>query len=154
MRAKSLEILSLLAACIMVFSCSRSTVMHSYRNVPVEGWDQSDALSFSLDTVREGGVFNVDVGVRTTNDYPYQKLWLAVVAELSNPDTVFADTVACVFADKNGVRSGNGTNMYQYDFNLGSVELEKGQTGKFVVHHIMRREIIPGVSNIGLRLSK
>ena len=154
MRTISLEIMLLLAVCMAVSSCKRSTIMHFYCNVPVEGWDQSDVLAFPLDTVGEGGIYNLDIGVRTTNEYPYQKLWLAVDAELSNPDTVFNDTVDCVFADKSGVRSGSGTNMYQYDFSLGSVVLEKGQTGKFSVHHIMRREIIPGVSNIGLRLSK
>ena len=107
-----------------------------------------------MDTVKESGLYDINIGVRTTNDYPYQKLWLSIAAEFSNPDTVFTDTVACVFADKNGVRSGNGTDMYQYDFNLGDVNLQKGQTGRFTIHHIMRREIIPGVSNIGVRISK
>ncbi len=154
MKGVRIKTLCLAVFCLALVACTRSVVMHSYRNIPAEGWEQSDVLSFAVDTVRESGTLQMDIGVRTTNDYPYQKLWIAVDTELQNPDTAFTDTLACTFVDENGLRNGKGTDTYQYDFHLGEIELQKGQTGRFVVRHIMRREIIPGVCNIGVRLYK
>lgn len=148
------------AACVAaalwlgVASCREGTVMHFYRETPVEGWDQSDALVYPIDTVKDGGVYKMEVGVRTTNGYPYQKLWLTISAELHNPDTAFADTLACGFVDAGGARDGSGTDTYQYRYDAGTVELRKGQSGTFRIQHIMRREILPGISDIGIRLSR
>lgn len=144
----------LLALGVTLAACTRSTLIHVYRNVPAEGWDQSDVLSFPLDTVRHGGVYNLSIGVRTTNLYPYQKLWIVVETALCNPDTAFADTLACTFVGDDGIKNGKGTDTQQYDFHLGQTLLQQGQSGTVSVRHIMRREVVPGVSDIGIRISK
>ncbi len=154
MKEARIKALCLVGICMAFVACSRSVLMHTYRHIPVEGWEQSDALSFAVDTIRDSETLQMDIGVRTTNDFPYQKLWIVVDTELQNPDTAFTDTLSCMFVDHNGLRNGKGTDTYQYDFHLGEIELQKGQTGRFVVRHIMRREIIPGVTDIGVRLYK
>lgn len=141
-----------LAVMLVMASCQRGTVMHEYRNTPAGGWDQSDMLVYPLDTVKEAGEYNVDIGVRTTNMFPYKKLWLVVESELVNPDTTFADTLMCDFNEEGGVSARRGLNAYQFDFRLRTITLREGQSGKLVVHHIMRREILPGVSDVGVRL--
>lgn len=153
MAIKRLSAALCLVAALCVASCRDATVMHFYRETPVEGWDQSDALVYPIDTVQADGLYNMEVGVRTTNGYPYQKLWLTISAELHNPDTAFVDTLACGFVDAGGARDGSGTDTYQYCYNVGPVELRRGQTGAFKIQHIMRREILPGISDIGIRLS-
>lgn len=144
-------LLTVLAA-LTASACTRSTLMHSYCSIPVSGWEQSDRLTYDLDTVRDGGTYSVSLGVRTTSGYPYQKLWLAVDAELHSPDTTYTDTLVCSFVKSDGTRNGKGTDTYQYDFDFGTIDLKKGQSGRFTVHHIMQKEILPGVSDIGIKL--
>lgn len=147
------------AACVALIAlaltaCRRATVIHAYRDTPAGGWEQSDALVFPIDTLRESGTYDLSVGVRTTNGYPYARLWLVVDTRLANPDTAFADTLQCSFVDERGVRNGDGVDTYQYVFPLRRLTLSAGQSGDFRIHHIMRREILPGISDIGVRLAR
>lgn len=152
MRRAKTELLWVVVGCMAVMACANRVVMHTYRNIPAEGWDQSDVLTFEVDTMRSSETVKMDIGVRTTNDYPYQKLWIVAETELHNPDTTFTDTVVCTFVDRNGVRNGKGTDTYQYNFHVGERQLNEGQCGRIMIHHIMRREIIPGICDIGVRL--
>ena len=144
----------LLGALITASSCRRTTIMHTYRNTPVQGWEQSDRLAFRLDTVRESGLYAMRLGVRTTADYPYQKLWLVMETDLSHPDTTYSDTIVCTFVRSDGTREGSGTDTYQYNFDFADIMLHEGQTGRFVIHHIMQREILQGISDIGIRITR
>ena len=109
-------------------------------------------LTYDIDTVRQAGTYNLDVGVRTTNAFPYKKLWLVVEQHFTNPAMSRADTLACSFVNEEEDRNGKGTNTYQYTFSLGKIKLERQQTGKISIRHIMRREMIPGVSDIGINI--
>ena len=152
--AKTVRLAILLsAACVLSISCERAAILHVYRHTPSEGWEQSDVLTYNVDTIRHTGDYAFNVGVRTTNAYPYKKLWVIVEKQLSNPLLSEADTLVCNFVNSEEDRDGWGTNTYQYIFSLGKIHLEEGQTGKISIRHIMRREILPGVSDIGIKIS-
>ncbi len=140
------------AVCLFALSCERTSMLHTYRHTPVNGWEQSDVLTYDIDTIRQAGTYNLDVGVRTTNAFPYKKLWLVVEQHFTNPAISRADTLACSFVNDEEDRNGKGTNTYQYTFGLGKIKLERQQTGKISIRHIMRREMIPGVSDIGINI--
>lgn len=135
-------------------SCDKHTVYHSYIPTPVEGWEQNDTLAFNIDTIAEAGTYDLIVGVRTTTAYPFQSLYLLVEQQLRNPHKMSLDTLVCRLASSQGDKMGSGISTYQYIYPYKQEKLSAGQSGKIIIRHIMRREILPGVSDIGVSILK
>ena len=55
-------------------------------------------------------------------------------------------------ADDKGNMLGQGISYYQYNFILVDRDLSKGDSLHVTVRHIMKREILPGISDIGFRM--
>jgi gliding motility-associated lipoprotein GldH len=144
----------LLTACVFT-SCSHSeTPCHSYQEVPTEGWEQQHSLTFNIDTIRKTAYYRVIVNVRTTNAYPFQSLWLLVHQQYSRPQLSSKDTVVCVFTDQQGNPLRHGISLRQYSDSATSLLLRKGQYGTVTVSHIMRRNILSGISDVGVEIRK
>ena len=68
--------------------------------------------------------------------------------------TVKSDTLSCRLIDETGNALGNGVSNYQYLIPLTSLTLKKGDRLRIAIRHDMKREILPGISDIGLRLRR
>jgi gliding motility-associated lipoprotein GldH len=147
-----------IACCILpllLSGCNRQkSVCYSYRSTPIEGWEQHNVLTFKLDTVQESGTYTVHVSLRTTNAYPFQSLWLLVKTQLAKPEWEKQDTLVCVLTDKQGNHSGSGISFYQNNYLLTHLNLHRGQSGSITIGHIMRRNILPGISDVGVMVRK
>ena len=75
--------------------------------------------------------------------------------QVINPrNQIRIDTLSCRLIDKNGMVKGRGLSYYQYNFHLTTLQLNAGDTLNVRVRHHMKREILPGIANVGIRLSK
>ena len=132
-------------------SCNQKEYLCStYRPVPIEGRETNDTLTIPVDTVRQHGEYAVEVGVRSTRIYPYKYLYLLVETTLKNPDTLMVDTVMCEITDVKGNFQGNGLSIYGKVFPVAVMNMRKGQYGEIKLRHIMRRNPLPGLSDIGI----
>ena len=140
----------------MALSCSRSrpVMEHTYRSLPTEGWSTYEPMNFFMDTLREDGWYNLRIGIRLTEDFPYRSVWLQVSQTWNDSMPVRLDTVVCRLTDSDGDFSGSGLSVYQYEFPIGHFFLKKGAAGRIMVRHLMRREMLPGVSDIGILLDE
>ena len=144
-----------LVLALLVCGCEREkTVCFEYCHTPIEGWEQHNVLSFKLDTVKQSGDYSLDVSLRTTSAYPFQSLWLLVKTQLVAPVASTEDTLVCVLTDKQGIHSGHGISFYQNDYLVTNLKLHRGQSGNITVSHIMRRNILPGISDVGVTVKK
>lgn len=153
-RAVFLSLTALVAVLLSLFSCHSDKIAHLYRAVPSDGWSQGDTLTFPLSEVPQNGHYRLRVGVRVTDTYPYTSLWLVLKSQWQNPMMRRCDTLECRLCDEEGFINGKGLKTHQYLFSLPSVTLTKGQFGTFRVCHIMRKETLQGVSDIGIELSR
>ena len=64
------------------------------------------------------------------------------------------DTVNCQLIDNNGVSKGQGISYYQYNFPINIYQMHQGDSIHVAIRHDMKREILPGVSDIGIKISK
>ncbi len=64
------------------------------------------------------------------------------------------DTLNCALIGANGVPKGQGIGYYQYAFDITSMDLQEGDSLHISVRHDMKREILPGISNVGVSLTK
>lgn len=147
--------LTLFFVLILLVSCGRQrTACFSYSSTPVEGWEQHNVLSFPIDSIESGGEYELSVGARTTYDYPFQTLWLEVTTHFEHPRMDFLDTLVCQVTDLQGNILGRGISVFQYVYPLKALRLNIGQKGVVTIKHIMRRNILPGVSDIGVILRR
>lgn len=141
-----------LLSILLLVSCDRNTLMHSYQPLSENSWDRTDTLQFNLPILAMDECCRVQIGLRVTNNYPYEGLVLEVEQKFQNPYSHRADTIKYMLTDESGDFTENGINYYQYESQSIPVDLKKGQTGEIRIRHLMHREVLPGIMDVGVRV--
>ncbi len=153
MRMNVFRILSIFFAVVSTLlsltGCDKHTVYHSYQHISSQGWNNRDTLIFIIDTIQENATYNFSLELRSTGLYPYQNIWLAIERRFY-PDILCYDTVECHLTTPTTLRNGKGIYMYQHKTPLSSMQLRNRQTGQVSVIHLMQKEVIVGIHDIGL----
>ena len=68
--------------------------------------------------------------------------------------TVVTDTVACQLTDRKGNAAGKGISYHQYQFPVTELMLQDGDSLFVSIRHDMKREILPGISDVGFSLTR
>lgn len=149
-----LTMVSALVVALFTVACDRKTVFDRYAHTPQNGWEKNDTIAFSVDSIRQSGEYMEEIGVRTNGQYPFMALALAVHQTVKPSGVVHDTTVNCTFMHKNDRPVSNGIGYSQFSFPLKTVRMEVGDTLHVVIRHNMKREILPGVSDIGFKLTR
>jgi gliding motility-associated lipoprotein GldH len=143
-----------MAAALAFFSCSRNTIYSHYEPVDVNGWERGDTLYYHITTLRDSGNFSTQLGLRLTSTYPYQEVSLIMEQQLLPAGTMTMDTLNIKLADQEGNLNGIGLSMLDYTIPLSDILLSYSDTLNVSIRHNMRREMLPGITNIGITLEK
>ncbi len=149
-----LTLISTIAVALFLVACDRKTVFDQYVHTPLNGWEKNDTIAFAIDSILQGGEYAEEIGVRTNGKYPFTSLTLAVHQTIQPSGEVHDTTINCTFMGKNDQPAGNGIGYSQFSFPLKTVRMETGDTLKVIIRHNMKREILPGVSDIGFKLTR
>lgn len=144
----------ILSAAVILSACTGRTVYDKYLSTPVEGWERSDTLTFSIPKLTGTGRYRQEIGLRINGAYPFTAVSLLVEQTVEPGHRVTADTINCRLYDSKGNHLGNGVSYFQYSFILSDTELQKGDSLNIRVRHIMRRETLPGISDIGFKMTR
>ncbi len=144
----------IIAVSIIFFSCSESRVYDHYAHTPISGWEKNDTLVFNTDTIRDAGTYSQDIGLRINSSYPFMAITLVIDQTVYPEHTTKSDTINCNLIDKNGRSKGLGISYYQYSFPISDLDLKEGDSVVVRIRHDMKREILPGISDIGYMLTK
>lgn len=147
---KILLTLYIIAALVFVASCETNVVYDTYRHVSLSGWERNDTLVFDFGPVETSGNYHEAIGLRIDNSYPFKDLTLIVEQTVLPKKVIRYDTLRCSLTDSRGTPSGDGISCYQYNFILSDLNLERGDSVHVRLRHCMRREILPGISDLGL----
>lgn len=147
-------LVALLPACATLWACSTSTIYDTFVHTPLSGWEKNDTLSFSIPPVAESGEYEESIGLRMTGEYPFTSISL-ITDQMILPDgKTIADTIKCHITDERGNFLGGGVSVFQYSFQLRDISLQRGDSIHITIRHNMKREILPGVSDIGIQINK
>lgn len=141
-----------LALSIIITGCTGDALVHRYEHTTPEGWDRKDTLCFDLPTVDKAGYYTLSLGIRTNNNLPYKNVWIVVDSKLENPTKFSKDTVNIVLTDDDGYLLGKGMRKTQTEQMVGPFMMEAGQTGQIRLYHVMTKEVIPDITDVGLML--
>lgn len=145
-------ILLLALGAMMAAACQHDTLLHTY--LPVEGrqWLRSDTAVFALPEMEETGSYDLTLGLRIGSCFPYQSVYVLVEQRLTNPVEVRRDTLCLQLADAEGHLRENGITLLQHEEKKMLLYFRKGQTGEIRVSHLMHRDPLPEVSDVGIML--
>lgn len=147
-------LLYIIAVMLLLTACDGQTVYNHYEHTLLSGWERNDTLTFCVPGMEGGGSYAEDIGVCINGKYPFRDICLVIEQTIFPSQTVYLDTLDCSLIDKQGHAIGQGISQYQYLFPLRRLQLEKGDSLRIAIRHDMKREILPGIANIGVKLSK
>lgn len=139
---------------LLVASCTGNKVYDHYSHTLLTGWEKADALSFDVPSLTETGHYATRLGLRISNSYPFQSLTLIVEQTVYPSGHKQADTLSCHLFDRKGTVQGQGVSYFQYHFSVSQMSLQKGDSLHITVRHNMKREIMPGISDVGIEVEK
>ncbi len=145
-----------IVACLgmVCIACQQKTVYNHYEHTPLSGWERNDTLTYAVGPIREDGQYREEIGLRISGDYPFMGLNLVVEQRVIPSGDTRRDTLSCTVIDNQGNAKGRGISHYQYLFHLTTLSLHKDDHLYIAIRHDMKREILPGISDIGVKLSR
>jgi len=146
------QVFLLLTVVFLLAGCDRNTLMHSYRPVKDNSWDRADTIKFDLPALTRDDNCSMLIGLRLTNHYPYEQLVLQVEQSLQHPAFHRTDTVYYQLTDEGGEFTEEGVNYFQYETQGVPLYLKEGQTGKIRIRHLMEKEVLPGITDVGIHI--
>lgn len=133
--------------------CDTGTVSHHYCHIPPEGWRRNDTVCLHTDTLQQDGTYQLSIGLRCNDKYPYKSIWVVIENYFSPPLFAWHDTVECQLVDSLN-RMQRGIRVYQYDIPASRRQLHKGQAGQIRIWHYMQQENLPGIMDVGIRIQR
>lgn len=138
-----------------------------YEHTEIAGWDKADTLFFAIQPLDIGGRYVTELGLRINDAFPFQSLTLIVeqtvikknISDYKVPKAKFEeqkhiDTLTCSLFDNKGAVKGQGISYYQYHFCVSELNLQQEDSLYITVRHDMKREIMPGIADIGISISR
>ncbi len=111
-------------------------------------------MEFMVPKVGKEGTYSEELGLRTTMDYPFTSVTLIVRQQALSSGFFRNDTVTVVLTDGEGNRLGEGITLYQNTYTLPDVQLSEQDSLRIVVQHYMKRESLPGISDVGITIKR
>ena len=139
---------------LVLSACNRKLVYDRYLSTPISGWEKNDTLSYDIRPVSGTDTYDMWLGLRTSEAYPFTAITLIVEQHIYPKDTIVNDTVNCKLTDRHGNASGTGVNFHQYRFPVTELQLQDGDSIHIRVRHDMKREILTGIRDIGISLRR
>lgn len=154
MRKSSYTLLYYIGAVLLFLSCDSRTTYSHYQHVNVTGWEKNDAIVYEIPPAPQDGVYQETVGIRIARSFPFMGLSLIVDQTVYPSMRSYSDTLNCKLIDEEGNVHGQGISHYQFSFPIDTIHLHKGDSLTVSVRHDMKREILPGVTDIGMIMTR
>lgn len=151
---KSLAIIIAAATLLVLAACNHRKVYDSYMHTPTDGWEKNDTLLFEVPSIAQTSTYQSKLGLRIADNYPFVAITLIVERHIYPRHEIRLDTVNCHLTDRRGNASGKGISYHQYLFDISPVQLQQGDSIHVRIRHDMKREILPGVSDVGIMMYK
>lgn len=145
---------ALMLVLVSLFACDRTRVYEEWQDMKHNQWHADSVCTFTFEVQDSLLLYDLNFGIRHTNLYPYQNIWLIIDVEGGKNEFVYQDTIQMVLANKNGKWFGKrSASIYTYASSLyRQLPFYSAGGYTFRIQHGMRKETLNGVSSIGFRI--
>ncbi len=154
MRSKHLICLMILTAGLLSTACTPQQGYSRFEHIPSTDWEKADTIDFLIPPVAESGTYQEALHLRINTSFPFQSLTVEVIETVYPENSRKRYVRNCPLIDKNGNIKGAGVSLFQYTYPLGDIQLNRGDSVRIAVTHCMAREIMNGVTDVGISLTK
>lgn len=142
------------AAVLLALAACRpdpSTLVHEYRRVKDgRGWNVRDTLFIPVPPVPRDGDYTLSVGMRVDNGFSWEGVWVEAELQADTPHVCHTDTLFVRLYDEKARPVAEGVNLLQVEQpSVRPVRLRQGQRGRLRLRHLMRRETLPHITDVG-----
>ena len=155
-----LYIIALMVIAMGATSCSDPRTYDHYKSVSLQGWSRKDTLTFDIPRQWEGN-YQLDLCLRAAQTYPYRNISMIIERKViyyrqrKKREKSYNDTINCEIINDKGILMGHkGITSTEIRQAITSFCLNRNDSMHVTIHHIMNRESLPGISNVGVRLIK
>jgi len=148
----------ILLACTLVFlfvSCGPDDYFHASKDLPKEGWMYRDTVDFTFNIEDTSALYNIFVDMKYLDTFPNQNVYLKLYTRFPNGRRMSKPYSFDLF-NAQGVSNGNCTGhrcLLQASLQENAYFDQKG-TYVLTFEQFMRRDSIPAITSVGLRLQK
>lgn len=142
------------AMAVLFAACETNVVYSNYEHAAIGGWEKNEPLTFSVDSLKTAGTYSMTLGMRISDAYPFRNLHMVIEQTVFPGKRVITDTITCNVMDKRGTMLGHGVSLYQYDLPIRKCDYQKGDSLHIKVRHNMKREILPGIADVGITIKR
>lgn len=118
----------------------------------MDGWSRNDTIAFELPPANFEGRHAVDTEIRSAHQFPYRRVYLIRELSLQSPIKIHKDTICIETGSGEPLAKGKGVTMKAYSHSDTTLVLRKGQKGNMKLYHIMSREVLPHITDIGIKV--
>ena len=153
---RKLFIYTLYCVCIVMgfISCDTNIPYYQYAHTPIDGWEKNDTLRYEVQPLKKGGEHQITVALRLNGAYPFRKLYLIMQQDIFPRLQSKTDTICFDVTSKEGRFTGNGILYYQYTVPVCREHYMDKDSIHITIRHAMKRDILPGISDIGVKLER
>ena len=155
-----LYIIALMVITMGAASCSDPRTYDRYESVSLQGWSRKDTLTFNIPRQWEGN-YQLDLCLRAAQTYPYRNISMIIERKViyyrqrKKREKTYNDTINCEIVNDKGILAGQkGITSTEIRQAITSFRLNRNDSMHVTIHHIMNRESLPGISDVGIRLLK
>lgn len=136
-------------------ACDNSVLYEETQHIEKGLWKSSDTLLFHFTITDTLQPYDFGFNVRNTTSYDFQNLYLFISAWYPG-GTWSRDTAECILSASDGRWLGKGMGKIKDSRFVFRKGVRFRRTGNYTigVNQAMRKEILPGISDIGIRISK
>ncbi len=134
-------------------SCDKNRYFEQNSELDNCRWYYKDVKEFKLSINDTVSLFNFNLNIRNTNEYPFSNLYVFI--ETIFPDSAIArDTIELQLADIKGKWLGSGNGKYKYNSFALRKAMRFVEMGDYVfsIQQGMRTDSLIGISDVGIRL--
>lgn len=133
-----------------------ATLVHEYRQVRgEEGWNVRDTIRIAVPAAPRDGDYRIAVGMRVTNAFSWEGVWVEAELQVDTPRVRHVDTLFVRLYDEQARPLTEGVNLLQVEQPAPkTLHLRKGQKGSLRLRHLMRRETLPYITDVGAAIQQ
>lgn len=153
-------IIALMVIAVGAVSCSDPRTYDQYKNVSLQGWSRNDTLTFDIPRQWEGN-YQLDLCLRAAQTYPYRNISMIMDRKViyykqhKKQEKTYSDTINCEIINDKGILVGQkGITSTEIRQAIIAFRLNRNDSMHVTIRHIMSRESLPGISDVGIRLIK
>ena len=138
---------------LLLTACDDNISYYHFEHVSADGWYKNDTVTLAVPP-QKAGRYHMVLCMRATPTYPYSSVTVRTETNITSSKRSSSQDLRCHIYNNVGKLGGKkGVSNTELRFPMADITMRDGDSLTIKIHHLMRREALPGITDIGLELT-